>query len=264
MSDFANIEVLSTVLQVVVLVVVIAKTNRLIINEKSFFLPFFFALAMASFFLSDVYWFVYDVLKPDTRMPIAANEFGECAMILLLSAGLETLLTDKKKVAGEIVYAVLYTAANIALWIVWTGEWLQDILFGIPYAYFLWVLIRGMRTREMMGRKELFMALAVSIFVLINLSAVCFVDGIVREFVVQLCYVTMFTMMVWLGVKSFRRMDFFVTSTFFLWTNLAMFATPVPYYYVSFIGNTVALPLMLLSMKKELLTDKEIVAHDLC
>ena len=132
MSGLTFFGIITTVVQSIVLVVIIAKTVRLMDNGKNVFLPFFFMLAMMSFLLSDLYWIAYDVLKPDTRMPIAANEIGECAMILLLSAGLDVVLNDKRKIPAEIVFTFLFIGANIVLWIAWSGEWLQDILFRIP------------------------------------------------------------------------------------------------------------------------------------
>ena len=63
MSELTRLGILATIIQAVVLVVVIAKTNKLIKREKNFFLPFFFILSMSSFFLSDVYWLAYDFLE---------------------------------------------------------------------------------------------------------------------------------------------------------------------------------------------------------
>ena len=113
MSDRTLWEIILTVLQSGALAVVIVNTIRLMLKEKTGFLPFMFVLAMVSYLLSDLYWIAYDLLKPDTRMPIACNEIGECAIILLLSAGLDSLIGDKKKIAGEIVFAFLFYDANL-------------------------------------------------------------------------------------------------------------------------------------------------------
>lgn len=252
MSSFTLLDVVATVLQSIILFVIIAKIIRLIVDGKSVFLPFFFMLAMASCLLSNLYWIAYDFLKPDTRMPIACNEIGECAMILLLSAGLESLLKDKERVSGEIAFAILFIGANIASWIAWSGEWLQDILFGIPYVYFLWILIRGIRSRGVLARNELLFAAVMSCSVLLLQIPLLLLNGGLFEFVKVVCFAVMFALMAWLGVKSFRSKDFFVTSTFFLWTELAMFLCPEPYYHLAFLANIIVLPMMFTSMKREL------------
>lgn len=255
MSELTRLGIVATILQVVVLFVVIVKSVKLMARKNTVFLPFFFILAMSSLLLSDLYWIAYDTLKPDTQMPIAANEIGECAMILLLSAGLDTILTDRKKIAGEVLFSFIYIAANIALWIVWSGEWLQDILFGIPYIYFLWILIRGMRTRQSLSRYEMISAFAMSIYVVIALVSILFLSGIGYTVVRTSFFVVLYAMMIWLGVKSVRSRDFFVASSLFLWTNLAVFSSPDFYYIISFLTNSIAIPIMYISMKKELAAD---------
>ena len=257
MSGLTLFGIITTIVQSIVLVVIIAKTVRLMNNGKNEFLPFFFVLAMSSFLLSDVYWIAYDVLKPDTRMPIAANEIGECAMILLLSSGLDVVLKDKKKIPAEIVFTFLFIGANIVLWIAWSGEWLQDVLFGIPYIYFLWLLIRGIRSRGVLTRKELWFAAMMGVSVLILQIPLLIAKGTLFELAKIVCVALMFTLMGWLGVKSFRSKDYFMTLTFFLWTELSMFLSSEPYYYVAFGMNIIVLPMMFSSMKKEL-------ANDLC
>ena len=257
MSGETLFEVVITIIQSIVLVVFITKTIFLVLKQKTSFLPFFFALAMTSCLLSNLYWIAYDLLKPDTRMPFASNEVAECAMILLLSAGLDSLLNDKKKVPGEIIFSILYIGVNIALWIAWSGEWLQDILFGIPYIYFLWILIRGIRSRGVLTRKELWFASLMGVSVLIMQVSLLFGKGSLFEFIEAVCFAEMFALMAWFGFKSFRSKDFFVTSTFFLWTELAMFLCSQPYYYLAFGVNVIVVPMMFMSMKKEL-------ADDLC
>ena len=252
MSGLTLLDVIATSFQSVILVVIIAKTIRLIVDGKNVFLPFFFMLAMAGFLLSNLYWIAYDVLKPDTRMPIAANEIGECAMILLLSAGLDVVLKDKKKIPGEIVFTFLFIGANIALWIAWSGEWLQDILFGIPYIYFLGLLLRGIRSRGVLTWKELWFAAVMGCTVLVLQIPLLFMKGNLFEFIKVVCFAVMFTLMAWLGVKSFRSKDYFMTLTFFLWTELAMFLCPEPYYQLAFLANIIVLPMMFTSMKREL------------
>ena len=95
----------------------------------------------------------------------------------------------------------------------------------------------------------------ISVLVLIMHVAIRFLDGFSLSLVFFLCHAFMFGMIVWLGVKSVRLKDFFVSTAFFLWTNLVMFSSVKFYYYVAFFASTIALPMMYISMKKELLSD---------
>lgn len=255
MGYIVGLDVISTVIQSCVLIGVIAKTTRLLIEVKTNFLPFFFALAMVSYLLSNLYWIIYDFLKPDTRMPMACNEIGECAMILLLCAGLENELKDKKKIPTEIAFAVFFMGANIALWIAWSGEWFQDIFFGMPYVYLFWLLIRGLKNRGGFNRKELWLASVASIAVLALQIPLLTAKGSVCEFAKAVCFAVMFALMAWLGFKSVRNKDFFVAVTFFLWTVLSMFLSSGVCYYMAYFANTVALIFMFASMKWEIAAD---------
>ena len=255
MGSITRLDIIATVIQSVVIILVIAKSLKLVMNAKTNFLPFFFALAITGYLLSNLYWIAYDLLKPDTRMPMACNEVGESAMILLLCAGLETELKDKKKIPGEVAFAVFFMGANIALWIAWSGEWFQDILFGIPYVYLFWLLIRGLRSRCSMTSKELWLAAVTGMVVLTMQIPLLMVKGVLVEPTKAACFVVMLALMVWLGFKSFRRKDFFVSATFFLWTELSMFLSPDIYYYIAYFANTVALIFMFASMKQELVAD---------
>jgi len=250
-----RLDIVANIFQICILVVIIAKTIKLTINTKTKALPFFFALAMSGYLLSSLYWIAYDVLDPDTRMPMACNEIAENAMILLLCAGLETILKDKRKIAKEIVFAVLFIGANIALWIAWTGEWFQDILFGIPYIYFFWLLIRGLLSRRVLSRKELWFAALASIIILTMQIPLLTIKGNVFEVTKVTCFMLMLALGAWLGIMSFRRKDFFLASTFFLSTELSMFLSIGIYYYLSLLENIIAQLIMFSLLKKELATD---------
>ncbi|MBR6855733.1 MAG: hypothetical protein IKN03_10165 [Fibrobacter sp.] len=249
MGYLTRLDILTNIIQSIILIVIIAKTIKLTIETKASLLPFFFALALSGTLLSNFYWFAYDILKPDTRMPMACNEIGENATILLLCAGLDTILKDKRKVASEIVFAIFFIGANIALWILWTGEWFQDILFGIPYIYFFWLLIRGLKSSEILSRKEMWVAAAVGIIILAMQIPLYFTKGEVFNFI---CFMVMFALTVWLGIVNFRRKDFFLATTFFMWTELAMFLNSDFYYDLFVFASTVAIIIMYSSLKKEL------------
>ena len=255
MGYLTRLDIITSIIQSCILVVLITKTVKLTIDSRTCILPFFFALAMCGYLLSSLYWIAYDLLKPDSQMPMACNEIGECATILLLCASLETILKDKKKVASEIAFVLLFIGANIAFWIAWSGEWFQDILFGVPYIYFFWLLIRGLISRGTLSRKELWLTATSGFIILAMQIPLLTIKGIVFEFLKTTCFTIMLALAAWLGILSFRRKEFFLASTFFLWTELSMFLSVGYFYYLLFLANTIALPIMYSSMKKELIND---------
>ena len=115
-----------------ILLLVFLGTLRLLASEKRDARTVLFAFAVASVLLSNLYWLAYDILRPGTRMPFAANEIGEWALFLLLGAAVRTQ-PEAPSAKREVFCAALFTAANVALWIAWSGEWIQDILTGAAF-----------------------------------------------------------------------------------------------------------------------------------
>ena len=141
---------------------------------------------------------------------------------------------------------------NIVLWIVWSGEWFQDILFGIPYMYLFWLLMRGLISREVLSQKERWLAAAAGTLVMSMLTPRYVMEGDVFNYA---SFAVTIAVTVWLGVLSVRRKDFFLATTFFLWTQLSMFLFSDVYYYVFFFANTIAMMVMFPLVKKELAAD---------
>ena len=73
----------------------------------------FFTLAIASILLSDLYWLAYDILRPETRMPFAANEISEWALFLLLGATIKVSDGNRYGIAKiEKLCAVIFTVGK--------------------------------------------------------------------------------------------------------------------------------------------------------
>jgi len=137
------------------LIVIIILMVRLILKHLHCMQATFFLFALISLLLSNLYWITFDILYPGIRMPFAANEIGEWAMFLLIGSSLVTSL-DKSivKFQKEMIFVSLFVAANTALWIVWTGEWLQDIFTGIFVAYFFCMIVIRIKYHSSLKRPE--------------------------------------------------------------------------------------------------------------
>ena len=124
--------------QIAVLAVLLFLSVRLIRENGRQLIVVFLTFLFTMWLLTDLYWVIYDFMRPDSRMPFAVNEIGEATLFLLMPAISGTVvscwaLSAWKQAAG----AVVFVACNVALWIAWSGEWVQDILIGAVFAYFL-------------------------------------------------------------------------------------------------------------------------------
>lgn len=124
---------------------ILFRAGRLLHDSGRFLSVVFFIFAIACSLLSSLYWIAYDILRPDTRMPFAANEIGEWAMFLLLAASLQKAWPEQRAAGWETVCSVFFILANTVLWIIWSGEWLQDILTGLSLGWLACICARSLR-----------------------------------------------------------------------------------------------------------------------
>ncbi len=117
--------------------------------------PVFFLFAMVSYLISTAYWAAYDLLLPDTRMPFAANEFGEIGLFLLLASMLNAVFRGRFAFARwETLCAAIFAAASVVLWIAWSGEWLEDVLVGVSFGDLLCVCARSLKQSKALSGIE--------------------------------------------------------------------------------------------------------------
>ncbi len=135
-----------TLIHTVVMIYILMRLYLLATEAKRSISLVFFTFATVAYLLTDFYWIVFDLLHPMTRMPFAANEVAELAIFISLASSVAAVTGEffapaKSETAG----ALAFLTANVALWIVWSGEWVQDIITGIVMGYFFTRLIRHMK-----------------------------------------------------------------------------------------------------------------------
>ena len=135
MEQFSAI---TSFIQVAVLAVFMVLSVRLLIKHTESLTAVFLSFVFGLWFLSNIYWLIYNFLRPDIRMPFAANEIGEAGMILMIAAIVNSAVPHGSRAAvKQIVCAVIFTVLNVILWIAWSGEWIEDIITGLVL---LWLL----------------------------------------------------------------------------------------------------------------------------
>ncbi len=254
-------------LQVLALLWSIWQSSHLFRSSRTPVTALLYTFALISLLLSDLYWIAYIVIRPETRMPFAVNEIGEWAFFLLLAASLASVF--RGGIAGaarEMVLAALFAAASAALWIGWSGEWVQDIITGIVCGYFFCIIVRALRISDILSGRE-WAVLGFMSFVLIILQGLTFVlpQG-VRRIVDACCYVLMFAGIIAFYAKTIREWKrqaqpealFCLCCTIFAWGESCMYMSVEPMYFAAEIAVTAVIPIMTVSLRKVVVKD------DLC
>ena len=253
-----NMEVVFNLFFTASLFLVFVGTLRLLETGKREARTVFFAFAVASVLLSNLYWLAYDILRPGTRMPFAANEIGEWAMFLLLGAALhpQSAVPTAKR---EVFCAALFTAANVALWIAWTGEWIQDILTGAAFGYFLCMLAAQIRHEGAFPAWE-WRLLGVSCPVLIAAqTAIFLVPEPMKRPLDLFCYCLLFAVAALLMIRAFRSLlnggqsSSVVPEAFaaYAWATITQYMSSGWLYITALLLATICFPMMFLALRKE-------------
>lgn len=255
-----NVDAFLDLFRALVLLVVFLGTLQLILSRKDPLRLVFFELAIASIMLSDFYWFVYDTLRPETRMPFAANEIAEWAMFLLLGACLTTLHPIHFSwVKWELVGTTIFVIGNVALWIGWSGEWLQDILTGFSFAYFLFAVVISAKQENAYGTRSWF-SLAVSSTVLLLLqAAIFFVPEPAKKPLDYTCYAIliissiMFILRALFSLIEKKNPSQCVCYAFaaFAWVVVTMYMSSGIFYVIAMFFSAICFSLMFLALRKE-------------
>ena len=209
-----NLETFYTILNLIQVSVLAFVLWRLILRMKtgSFtMVSVFYLYALILFMLSDIYWLVHGLLRPDVRIPFGANEIGEIGIYLMYSSLLNAAFKEEerlKELLGATVLTGIFSLAVIALWIGWTGEWVKDILSGLAFGYFACSSVRAVIISKAFDRKRL-SVFGIMAFVLIGLQGAIFaVPEAAGNVLDIMCYCIMFAGTVWLlinAVKTVRK-----------------------------------------------------------
>ena len=255
-----NWDIILNLFHSAVLLFVLAGTLRLIETDRHSLKAALFAFAMASVLLSDVYWLVYVILRPDTRMPFAANEIGEWAFFLLLGASLTSRHPIRLQSAKpELLFAVLFSAANAALWIAWSGEWVQDILTGLSFGYLVCAAVSRIKQENAFSVFMWRFCAIICTVLVASQAATFFAPEHYAKALDLFCYALLFAGAAFFFARalwSFKR-DFSpaqcVCRTFaaFVWIVTALYMSSGVFYNVAMVLTTLCILLMYLSLRRE-------------
>ena len=162
-----------------------------------------FLFAVVSFMMSLAYWLTYSLIRPDVRMPFAANEIGEIAFFLLLASTLNTVFHENMVSARkELVFTILFIISSVALWIGWSGEWIQDIIYGFAFGYYLCTCIRALKQTDALNNSEWRILGSFCGSIILAQTISFFAPEAYKQAMDLFCYALMFAALIWLLVKT--------------------------------------------------------------
>lgn len=252
-----NADVIFSLILAVTLLAVLIGTIRLFRSGRQVLTVAFFAFAIACSLFSTLYWIAYDLLRGDARMPFAANEICEWAQFLLLASSLRATFSGKRISLKAFIPAALFAAANAALWIAWSGEWLQDILTALCLGWLFVVLIDCLLASDALKKLEWIMLGVAGLLLIAVQTLTFFVDAVsaleLGGFVLLLAVDAWLVWKTLLALKASDRAHRAICLSFaaYAWSTVAMYMSSGWMYIVMLLLATLCCPLMFFSIRKE-------------
>lgn len=253
-------QVIYALFHIIVLLFVIAGILYMLHQGERSMRMILFGMAMACVLLSDVYWLTFDFMYPEKRLPFAANELAEWAMFLLIGKLLVTeLARERVPVWKEIAAMAVFSAINAAMWIHWSGEWIQDIVTGVALGYLLCCLAIRMKTSgQITGRERILLGIACAVAVVLQGISI-FTEEPVNVRFETACYIFLMVVLAVLlvcavleiFVKNRTERGVCFATAMLAWCVVSMYMSADVWYTVCYIGSSVSVLLMFFAMRKE-------------
>ncbi|MCR5418238.1 MAG: hypothetical protein K6E84_04910 [Lachnospiraceae bacterium] len=192
-----------SIIWILVNLVILAGLIRLIKQDVRAVPVIFFGFGSLCILFSSLYWIVYALLRPDVRMPFAANEIAEWAIFLSFGASLKAASEPGGRASRrEILSVILFIVANVALWIAWSGEWLQDIATGIVFGYYVAALAVRMNRTEAVSLPVRRLWGLVCILLVAGQAATFFTQPPLKDGLDLFCYALLLLTELYLVIKA--------------------------------------------------------------
>lgn len=253
-------ENLMTIIQMIVFSVILFRSTNFLRAGTRSMVPVFFYFANISMLINGAYWLVYDLQRPGIRMPFAANEFGEAAFFLLFASVLTSMFGDRlKREVKVILPCILFVIASACLWYAWSGEWVQDIITGLAFCYFLSISVMSVKATEAFSRIEWRVFAAAAAALITGQTLTLLVPDALKRPVDLCCYLLMFAVLIYLTSKCFRVIRKEVSAeelttlsmVCYVWSVSTMYMSTGIWYIFAEMFSTIAIVFIYIGIRKE-------------
>lgn len=259
MMELSFLQIPLSILNCIEYAVLIALCVRRLSFRRSM-APVFFTFAIVSLLMSSLYWLAYELLRPEIRMPFAANEFGEIGGFLLLASALNAVFRGRFAAARlEIVCAAVFSVACTALWIGWSGEWIEDVLVGLSFGYYLCVCVRSLKQSDALSVPEWRLLGGVAGLLLLLQGLTFVLPAPWSSYADYGAYAVMFSVLLCSLVKLIRTLrkgqdpaaQFALAAACLGWSVSTMYMSADLFYLAALMSYMLCVPLMLIALRRE-------------
>ncbi len=250
-----SIRVITYAIAAAVLLVVLFKSIADVKRKRRPITMSFFAFGVIGILVNDVYWWIHSLMYPDIRFPFSPDEIGACAVYMLMSAALLTIFDKPIKALPHTAFTAAFSAANIALWIGWSGEWIKDIISGVVFAYLLCTCVRSLKESDVFSKKQWAAAAAAALALVCIQTLIFFISSEIQKLLDIFCYILMLAACLYLYVRALLSLKkssleerTALSFSAFSCCLVSMYMSAEPIYFMFSLGYTLCTVIMFLAI----------------
>ena len=253
-----QISLISLSVQILTLAALLALSVKLIRESGRNMTAVFWSFYLALWLLGDLYWLIYDLMRPEIRMPFAANEIGEAALFLFLAATINSARKHHTNLPfGYLAGTLFFALSNMILWIMWSGEIVQDVVSGAIFAWLFYCIVRSLRSEQVLTKAQ-WILLCIICCALIASEALTFVVSEDMKNVPDFCgYMILIAgtvFFVYMLIRAYRRGQtdalLFLSFSLSIWLKVSLYMSADNWYNLYLTLETPGVLLCYLAVRK--------------
>ena len=200
------LDLIESLMQLAVMIICALLTVRFLKKVRFTIVMGFFLYATICLIIGNMYWILTTLLKVGVRIPYGINEVSSTGAWLLFAAMLNKIFYKERPKRGfETVQVALISVVLIVLWTIWSEEWIESVVGGIPLCYYMYIVVLAMKkTGAFRTFEKVLIVISTYTVLLLQIVSLFLEDEIVQSVFEYTTYVILFANFAFLFVKGLR------------------------------------------------------------
>ena len=200
------LDLIESLMQLAVMLVCAYLTVRFLKKVRFTIVMGFFLYATICLIIGNMYWILTTLLKVGVRIPYGINEVSSTGAWLLFAAMLNKIFYKERPKRGvETVQVAAISVVLIVLWTIWSGEWIESVVGGVPLCYYMYIVVLAMKkTGAFRFFEKILIVVSTYTVLLLQIVSLFLEDEIVQSVFEYTTYVILFAMFTFFFVKGLR------------------------------------------------------------
>ena len=114
-----------------------------------------FIFAALTYMMSSLYWLAFVLMNQAARVPFMPSEIADDGELLLFGATILSVFRNRReRTVGLAVVSTVFAVANAALWGLWSGEWVKDIIGAFPFGIMVYGILRALKLSGAFSKRD--------------------------------------------------------------------------------------------------------------